>query len=576
MTTSNMSADGNAVSSGSGGTRNIFATRWLRNILVQTFIVGLIVFAVVYFVNNAQVNLLRRSGNFGLGFMATPGSYDPSPFFPIPLKNNDLVFRFLALGYINTIIVSLIGIFAATVLGFVMGLARLSNNWLIARAATVYVEILRNIPLAVWLLFAFALALTLPNIVASAPISGPLGLSISNEKIILPALKFGDGMGAGTWLGFAPFDWQPFKTVGLETSVMGAPLVGLLIAFGIGAAALIVLNRRQDMMRAFNDREIDTLYVWLGLLAVTVVVLLLFGANMALGIASSVVFAATAFYILIWVALFLAAFTISNRIEARERATDAPGIKSIGIIFRTVAGIVLLIYALMIETSIPPMTSWTMFWVFLIGLMIANCLATLLDIRAQDIQDRTGERPATLLAKAAIFIVVVSAIFVVLGGPIGVSVPEPNKFGRYTANSGGLQIVNGFWILVAALAIYTSAFIAETVRAGIQAVDKGQTEAARSVGMKQSHITNLIVIPQALRVIIPPLNSQYMNLMKNSSLAAIISFPEITSIFHGTILNQKGHAIEITAIIMLAYLTNSLLISAVMNTINERVKLVER
>ena len=442
-----MSADGNAVSSGSGGTRNIFATRWLRNILVQTFIVGLIVFAVVYFVNNAQVNLLRRSGNFGLGFMATPGSYDPSPFFPIPLKNNDLVFRFLALGYINTIIVSLIGIFAATVLGFVMGLARLSNNWLIARAATVYVEILRNIPLAVWLLFAFALALTLPNIVASAPISGPLGLSISNEKIILPALKFGDGMGAGTWLGFAPFDWQPFKTVGLETSVMGAPLVGLLIAFGIGAAALIVLNRRQDMMRAFNDREIDTLYVWLGLLAVTVVVLLLFGANMALGIASSVVFAATAFYILIWVALFLAAFTISNRIEARERATDAPGIKSIGIIFRTVAGIVLLVYALMIETSIPPMTSWTMFWVFLIGLMIANCLATLLDIRAQDIQNRTGERPATLLAKAAIFIVVVSAIFVVLGGPIGVSVPEPNKFGRYTANSGGLQIVNGFWIL---------------------------------------------------------------------------------------------------------------------------------
>ena len=139
-----------------------------------------------------------------------------------------------------------------------------------------------------------------------------------------------------------------------------------------------------------------------------------------------------------------------------------------------------------------------------------------------------------------------------------------------------MQFVDGLWVLVAALAIYTSAFIAETVRAGIQAVDKGQTEAARSVGMKQSHITNLIIIPQALRVIIPPLNSQYMNLMKNSSLAAIISFPEITSIFHGTILNQKGHAIEITAIIMLAYLTNSLLISAVMNTINERVKLVER
>jgi len=576
MTTPNMSADGNAVSSGTGGPRNIFATRWLRNILVQTFIVGLIVFAVVYFVNNAQVNLLRRSGNFGLGFMATPGSYDPSPFFPIPLKNNDLVFRFVALGYINTIIVSLIGIFTATILGFVMGLARLSNNWLIARAATIYVELLRNIPLAVWLLFAFALALTWPNIVASAPISGPLGLSISNEKIILPALKFGDGMGAGTWLGFAPFDWQIFKTVSLETSVMGAPLVGLLIAIIVGGGALLVVSRRRDMMRAINDREIDTLYVWFGLLAVGIALLLIFGVGVASGISDSVVFAATAFYILVWGILFLTFFTISSQIEARERATDAPGIKSIGIVFRTIAIIALIVFALMIETSVPPMTSWTMFWVFVVGLLIANCFATLLDIRAQDIQNRTGERPGTLLPKIAIFVVVVGAIFVVLGGPIGISVPTPNKFGRYTADSGGLQIVNGFWILVAALAIYTSAFIAETVRAGIQAVDRGQTEAARSVGMKQSQITNLIVIPQALRVIIPPLNSQYMNLMKNSSLAAIISFPEITSIFHGTILNQKGHAIEITAIIMLAYLTNSLLISAVMNTINERVKLVER
>ena len=127
MTTSHLSADGGQAPQ-TGGPRNIFATRWLRNILVQTFIVGLIVFATVYFVNNAQVNLLRRSGNFGLGFMATPGSYDPAPFFPIPLKNNDLVFRFVALGYVNTIIVSLIGIFVATFLGFFMGLARLSNT----------------------------------------------------------------------------------------------------------------------------------------------------------------------------------------------------------------------------------------------------------------------------------------------------------------------------------------------------------------------------------------------------------------------------------------------------------------
>ena len=576
MTTSHLSADGGPAPQ-TGGPRNIFATRWLRNILVQTFIVGLIVFATVYFVNNAQVNLLRRSGNFGLGFMATPGSYDPSPFFPIPLKNNDLVFRFVALGYVNTIIVSLIGIFVATFLGFFMGLARLSNNWLVARAATVYVELLRNIPLAVWLLFAFALALMLPNIVASAPISGPLGLSISNEKLILPALQFGDGVsGDTTWLKLVPFDWQLFKTVSLTSSSMGEPLVGLLVAILLGGGAALVLARRDDMARAFNDRELDTLYVWLGLLLVAVLFLAIFGAGMVIGISNSVVFAATAFYLLVWAVLFIAAYFVSSRIEARERLHNEPRVKAIGIIFRSAAVIVLLIYALMIESSIPPMVSWTMFWVFTIALVIANCIATLIDIRAEDIQNRTGERPNTLLLKLAVFVVVVVAIFVAIGGPIGISVPTPNKFGRYTAASGGLQIVNGFWILVVALAIYTSAFIAETVRAGIQSVDKGQTEAANSVGLRRGQITNLIVIPQALRVIIPPLNSQYMNLMKNSSLAAIISFPEITSIFHGTILNQKGHAIEITAIIMLAYLTNSLLISAVMNTVNERVKLVER
>ena len=312
MTTSHLSADGGPAPQ-TGGPRNIFATRWLRNILVQTFIVGLIVFATVYFVNNAQVNLLRRSGNFGLGFMATPGSYDPSPFFPIPLKNNDLVFRFVALGYVNTIIVSLIGIFVATFLGFFMGLARLSNNWLVARAATVYVELLRNIPLAVWLLFAFALALMLPNIVASAPISGPLGLSISNEKLILPALQFGDGVsGDTTWLKLVPFDWQLFKTVSLTSSSMGEPLVGLLVAILLGGGAALVLARRDDMARAFNDRELDTLYVWFGLLLVAVLFLAIFGAGMVIGISNSVVFAATAFYLLVWAVLFIAAYFVSS------------------------------------------------------------------------------------------------------------------------------------------------------------------------------------------------------------------------------------------------------------------------
>ena len=502
MTTSHLSADGGPALK--RAVRETSSLPWLRNILVQTFIVGLIVFATVYFVNNAQVNLLRRSGNFGLGFMATPGSYTLT-LLPIPLKNNDLVFRFVALGYVNTIIVSLIGIFVATFLGFFMGLARLSNNWLVARAATVYVELLRNIPLAVWLLFAFALALMLPNIVASAPISGPLGLSISNEKLILPALQFGDGVsGDTTWLKLVPFDWQLFKTVSLTSSSMGEPLVGLLVAILLGGGAALVLARRDDMARAFNDRELDTLYVWLGLLLVAVLFLAIFGAGMVIGISNSVVFAATAFYLLVWAVLFIAAYFVSSQIEARERLHNEPRVKAIGIIFRSAAVIVLLVYALMIESSIPPMVSWTMFWVFIIALVIANCIATLIDIRAEDIQNRTGERPNTLLLKLAVFVVVIVAIFVAIGVR-SVSRADPEQVRSLHGGFRGPADRTASDPRGRAGDLHL-AFIAETVRAGIQSVDKGQTEAANSVGLRRGQITNLIVIPQALRVIIPPLN----------------------------------------------------------------------
>ena len=130
--------------------------------------------------------------------------------------------------------------------------------------------------------------------------------------------------------------------------------------------------------------------------------------------------------------------------------------------------------------------------------------------------------------------------------------------------------------MVLALTIYTGAFIAETVRAGILAVDKGQTEAAKSLGFKPLQIMRLIIIPQALRVIIPPLTSQYLNLTKNSSLATAIGYPDLVNVFMGTTLNQTGQAVEIIAMTMAVYLTASLLISLLMNWYNRRVALVER
>ncbi len=133
-----------------------------------------------------------------------------------------------------------------------------------------------------------------------------------------------------------------------------------------------------------------------------------------------------------------------------------------------------------------------------------------------------------------------------------------------------------FLALLLALVVYTAAFIAEVVRAGIQSVDKGQTEAANALGLRQGPTLRLVIIPQAMRVIIPPLTSQYLNLTKNSSLATAIAYQDLTAAFAGTVLNQTGQAVEIMGITMAVYLSISLFTSMIMNVYNARMALVER
>jgi general L-amino acid transport system permease protein len=141
---------------------------------------------------------------------------------------------------------------------------------------------------------------------------------------------------------------------------------------------------------------------------------------------------------------------------------------------------------------------------------------------------------------------------------------------------GGMQLYPEFVALVVGLTVYTAAFIAEVVRAGIQAVSRGQTEAARALGLKPGPTMRLVVIPQAMRVIVPPLTSQYLNLTKNSSLAVAIGYPDLVQVFMGTVLNQTGQAVEVVAITMAVYLTISLVTAAAMNLYNRRVALIER
>ncbi|MFZ5962624.1 amino acid ABC transporter permease [Thalassococcus sp. BH17M4-6] len=184
----------------------------------------------------------------------------------------------------------------------------------------------------------------------------------------------------------------------------------------------------------------------------------------------------------------------------------------------------------------------------------------------------TGRLLPTGWPSLAILVLPTLFLYILLGRPITLEYPELRGFNF----QGGIQVLGSLIALWWALAIYTGAFIAENVRAGIQAVSKGQTEAAASLGLRPKRIMNLVVLPQALRVIIPPLISNYLNITKNSSLAIAVGYMDVTGTLGGITLNQTGRAIECVLLLMLFYLVISLSISAFMNVYNNRMRLKER
>lgn len=212
-------------------------------------------------------------------------------------------------------------------------------------------------------------------------------------------------------------------------------------------------------------------------------------------------------------------------------------------------------------------------WLLVIGVLIASFFATRkMTANANKTQEKTGIRPKTFLPNLAIWLVPLIILLFILGLSWDVPNPLANRFNL----RGGLQIGAPLIALWFALSIYTGAFIAENVRAGIQAVSKGQTEAASALGLRPNRTMSLVVLPQALRVIIPPLISQYLNITKNSSLAIAVGYADITATLGGITLNQTGRAIECVLLLMLFYLTISLLISTGMNIYNNAMKLKER
>ena len=382
---------------------NIFYNPTFRSVVFQILAVAGLAFFFYTIVNNALSNLEARGIATGFDFLSQEAGFG----IGLTLIEYDETYsygRTFIVGLLNTALVSFFGIILATIVGFIMGIARLSTNWLVSRFAAVYIEIFRNVPLLLQIFFwYFAVLQALPSARQSLSLGEAIFLNV--RGLYFPAPIFETG----------------------ASIVIGSFVVGITVTI-------------------------------------------------------------------------------------------------------------------------------------------------LVSIWAKNKQQLTGQQTPmgkiTLLFCVAIPVV----CYFAMGSPISAEMPELRGFNF----EGGISIIPELAALLIALSIYTASFIAEIVRSGINAVSHGQTEAAMSLGLPRSRTLKLVVIPQALRIIIPPLTSQYLNLTKNSSLAMAIGYPDLVSVFAGTTLNQTGQAIEIIAMTMGVYLTLSLLTSALMNLYNRKVALVER
>ncbi len=374
-----------------------------RALFVQIVLIIGLVFFLFTIVQNTLENMSARGISTGFAFMSEKSGFDILMTL-IPFDSDSTYGRTFIVGILNTLLITGLGIIFATILGFIIGVARLSNNWLISKIATVYIEIFRNIPLLLQIFFWYFVVLrAMPSARNSLSLFDSFFLNV--RGLYLPA---------------------PVPESGFSFT---------LIALLIGIFAAFIIKR--------------------------------------------------------W---------------ARKR------------------------------------------------------------------QEATGQQFPVFFTALGLILLFPLVVFFITGSPLNWDIPKLQGFNF----QGGMSVIPELFALLLALSIYTASFIAEIVRSGIKAVSHGQTEAALSVGLTPAQNLRLVVIPQAMRVIIPPLTSQYLNLAKNSSLATAIGYPDIVAVFMGTTLNQTGQAVEIIAMTMAVYLTLSLLISLFMNWYNAKMALVER
>ncbi|WEJ57199.1 ABC transporter permease subunit [Devosia sp. FJ2-5-3] len=491
----------------------------IRGILYQVLVAAAVIVFFVWIIMNTAANLAAQNKSTGFDFLFQTSGFGIS-FSLIPFDRSSYYWEAFLVGLLNTLLVAAIGIVFATMLGFVLGVARLSSNWLIARFATVYIEIIRNVPLLLQLFFwYFAVLKAMPAVRESFEL--PLGVFVNQRGIVVP---------------------RPMPD---------AEITWVVVAAVLSIIAAIALVRWSVGVRAQTGHYPP--FVKLGSRIAALVVTFLFG-YLAFSLLGSVVPALGTNSLLPLVgAAALAALSLTTM--------GVYGRAFIGFAIAWAIGRFALggMFGFMSELAIAAVS----------GLLALAYGWTLL---GADRRPAARDSKFPLALPVLLIIAVPALIYWVTGASLAFEMPLLERFNF----RGGLQLVPEMVALVMGLTIYTAAFIAENVRSGIQAVNKGQTEAAASLGLREGDRLRLVVIPQAMRVIIPPLTSQYLNLTKNSSLGAAIGYPELVNVFMGTTLNQTGKAIEVIAITMAVYLTLSLSTSAFMNWYNARVALVER
>ena len=476
-----------------------------RSLTFQFIALVLVIAAIAWLTSNLLSNLADLGQDISYDYLGQPANYDINQQ-PIPFTSQDTHMRAAVVGVLNTLIVAILGCITATLLGVTAGVLRLSNNWLIARLMSVYVEAFRNVPVLIWILiifFVMAAALPPPSAFRGAdPESSMLlnAFAFTNRGIYVPRPV--PGAGAMAVLAvfvlsvIGVFAYRRFATKRLYET-------GQLLPMGWPSAAILIL---------------PTALVWL-LFSTTsnapVAVLAPEGTaeGLTLAEAGDIEGGAT-----------LCAVRSQPATALAKREMNAAGVR-----FRT-------------AEANDPASARAAFEAGDCSMLIVS-----------------GDEAGQIAAATVTLTTDLRA-----GHPFELETPYLAGF-NFT---DGMQVRGSLIALWFALAIYTGAFIAENVRAGILAVARGQTEAAASLGLRPKRIMNLVILPQALRVIIPPVISHYLNLTKNSSLAIAVGYMDITGTLGGITLNQTGRAIESILLLMLFYLVISLTISALGNAYN--------